>query len=183
VDVWPAQYDLQTNIGSYTTLLPVSSSPDDWAFITADWNISSKGDTEDLIAVKKSNTVNGKVELHVLSGDWRYKKWLAHQYTALDEIAGPAQFIFADWNGDGTRDLVAIYKGKDDSAWLVDILAGAADHRDFLLRVEIKDSTLSTKEEYDFAMADVTGDGRPDLVAIQKTGVNNDKARIIVLVG
>jgi hypothetical protein len=185
VEVWSAQLDYDEKMRSYTTLLPVSKSPDDWAFITADWNPSSKGDTEDLIAIKKSNTVNGKVELHILSGavvrKQRYNSWLAHRYTALDEITGPAQFIFTDWNGDGTRDLAAIYKNQDESAWLVDILAGAADHRDFLLRVEISDSTLSTKEEYDFAMTDVSGDGRPDLVAIQKTGV--DKARVIVLVG
>lgn len=53
----------------------------------------------------------------------------------------------------------------------------------FLIRVVIKNSTLSTKEKYDFAMMDVTGNGRPDLVAIQKTGVDNDKARVVVLVG
>lgn len=110
MEVWPAQLGFQTNIGSYTTLLLVSPSPDDWAYIIADWEISSKGDTEDLVAVKKSNTVNGKVELHVLSGDRRYNTWLAHRYKALDEIVGPAQFIFTDWNGDGTRDLVAIYR-------------------------------------------------------------------------
>lgn len=189
MEVWAAQYDYGEILQTCTTVLPVSDHSDDWAFLVADWNLHQPlSDAQDLIAIRKSNTVNGKVEIHVLSGIptgmklLRYQQWLAHRYTALDEIAGPAQFSWAGWNGDGTRDLVAIYKNADESAWLADILAGAADHRDFLLRVEVSGQAPSTKEEYDFAMADTTGDGRPDLVAVQKTTVG-DNARVIVLVG
>ena len=84
------------------------------------------------------------MEIHVLGAESSYKKWLAHKYTALDETSDLADFILTDWNGDGTLDLVAIRESSDRSAYFVDVLAGAADYRDFLVRAEIKDGILST---------------------------------------
>lgn len=169
------------------TILPAIKNPKIWSFAFVNWaGISSSG-LPDLVAIKQSDTTNAKVEVHVLSSNvtesGKYHTWLAHRYTALDEIDDEAYFMFTDWNGDGTLDLAVVQRKGDKSGWLVDILAGAANYRDFLVRTEVGSSTLNVDKaiRYDFAMTDMTGDGRPDLVAIQKSG--GAKVELIVLAG
>ncbi|KAG8534026.1 uncharacterized protein KY384_000869 [Bacidia gigantensis] len=168
---------------------PLPGTDGNWSFLLAYWKGEAREKRHDVVAIKKFHTINKKVEIHVLDGASDYKNWLAHKYTALDEIPEQADFVMTDWNGDGTLDLVAISKASDGSAFSVDILAGAADYRDFLVRAEVKAAILNTHVDYDFAMTDMTGDGRPDLVAIQKSGLRpkkgekKAKAQIIVLAG
>ena len=69
----------------------------------------------------------------------------------------------------------------DDSGWLVDILIGTANYCDSLVRTEIGNSILDTTNKYDFAMTDMTNDGRPNLVAISKSG--SGKVELIVMAG
>jgi hypothetical protein len=186
IEIFTAKSGWKESLGTMVTSLP--ETDDNWSFLNADWSSKKVEGSVDLVAIKKSNTINNKLEVHVLSASSNYTTWLTHKYTVLDEFAGPANFLLTDWNGDGTLDLVVIRKATDGSSFLVDILAGAADYRDFLVRTELKSAVLNTKVAYDFAMTDMTGDGRPDLVAIQKSGVekvgtDTPKVQLIVLAG
>lgn len=174
---------MPTRLPAGTKLDPKKPDPKIWSFAFVRWDGTPSAGPGDMVAIKKQDTTNGKVEFHVLSSKSNYKTWLAHRYTALEEIEGEAHFMFSDWNGDGTLDLVVVQQKDDGSGWLVDILAGAASYRDFLVRTEIKSSILRTERDvfYDFAMVDMTGDARPDLVAIQKSG--STKVEVIVLAG
>lgn len=187
VEVQMFSPDFYANSETMKTLLPAVENSRIWSFAFVNWSDSLSGGPPDLVAIKQSDTTNGKVEFHVLSSKTtlkgRYQTWLAHRYTALDEVADEAHFMFTDWNGDGTLDLAVVQRKADASGWLVDILAGAANYRDFLVRTEVGRWVLDTDEKvnYDFAMLDMTKDGRPDLVAIQKSG--SEKVELIVLAG
>jgi len=71
-------------------------------------------------------------------------------------------------DGDGTLVLVVVHREKDNSGDLVNILAGTTACRNFLVLIEAKSSVLSTEKGayYNFAIVDMTKDGRPDLVSI-----------------
>ena len=155
-------YAMQPTIQQrFTRVTALPETDGKWSFIIANWN-TKKPHAMDLVAIKKSQTTNKKVEIHVLGAksayqaesDYLYRDWLAHKYTALDETSDPVIFLLTDWNGDGYIDLVAIKKASDGSGFFIDILAGAADYRDFLVRAEIKSTTLDTKVDYDFALTD-----------------------------
>lgn len=177
-----------SGISSFQTLscqvtTPLPALDRTWSLVTVDWQ--HRG-LDDLVAIRKSGSINKKVEVHILAanGEKRvfnqatkkfemvhanYEQWLGHFYTALDEVGDNVEFLFTDWNGDGTWDLVAITKSFSDTARThIDILSGASRYREYLVQTDI--NLFNIKNVYDFCMTDWTGDGRPDLIAIQKEG-------------
>jgi hypothetical protein len=62
-------------------------------------------------------------------------------------------FLVPDGNGDGFLDLVAIRNSKDEDARTsVEILAGATQYQDFLLRTDT--ALRETYGVFDYAIAD-----------------------------
>ncbi len=167
-----AQFILQTG-----TALHETDATFDFAF--ADWNGDGK---LDLIAIKKSNTGSSSTEVHVLSGASNYQQFILQTGTALHETDATFDFAFADWNGDGKLDLIAIKKSNTGSSSTeVHVLSGASNYQQFILQTGT--ALHETDATFDFAFADWNGDGKLDLIAIKKSNTGSSSTEVHVLSG
>lgn len=148
-----------------------------WSFGMGRW---SGGDKPDLFAIKKSDTGTMSTEVHVLSGDHNFQRYVLQTGTGLHETDDTFDFVVTDWNGDGRPDLVAVKKSKTNRKCTeVHVLSGASTYRDFDMRAETP--IFKSNGLYDFAVADWTGNGRPDLIALKKrdTGTNTTEMHVM----
>jgi hypothetical protein len=145
----------------------------------ADWN----GDLRtDLVVVQRSDTLSGRTELYILDGASNFQRLLLHTGTALGPTDDRHAFSLADWNGDGRLDLVAVQKsGTASGRTELRVVDGASSFQRYLLET----GTLlgPTDARHAFAPADWNGDGRLDLVAVQKSGTASGRTELRVLDG
>jgi hypothetical protein len=88
----------------------------------------------------------------------------------------------ADWNGDGRLDLVVLQKsGTASRRTEVRVLDGASNFRRFLLQTSTAQGP--TDDRHDLSIADWNGDGRLDLVVVQKSGTASGRTEARVLAG
>ncbi|EON69102.1 hypothetical protein W97_08288 [Coniosporium apollinis CBS 100218] len=80
---------------------------DNFEFMMTDWNGDGR---PDLLVVKKTETDTNYTEVHVLSGQLRFGKFILQSGTILHKTAENFQFAVADWDKTGRADLVAIKK-------------------------------------------------------------------------
>ena len=158
---------------------PLPETDDRFEYATANWN----GDgVPDLFAIKKSGTGTGRTEVHVLSGARKYGQWLAQTGTALGETGANWTFDVADWNRDGTQDLVAIKKSATGTASTeVHVLSGASTFQQWILQTGTP--LPETGTNFDFEAADWNRDGSPDLVAVKKNSTGTGTTEVHVLAG
>ncbi|CAN9414002.1 unnamed protein product [Alternaria alternata] len=148
-----------------------------WAFGMGKWG---EGKRPDLIAIKKSNTTSKNTEVYVLEGDDRFKTVKQYIRTALHETDSKWDFVVADWNGDGKPDLVAIKKSETTTNCTeVHVLSGASLFQEFSLRAETP--LFRSHGLFEFAVADWTGNGKPDLIAFKKRGTATNNTEVHVM--
>ncbi|MEV6598625.1 VCBS repeat-containing protein [Actinoplanes sp. NPDC051346] len=160
-----------------TTLL--GSTDQHQSFSMADWN----GDGRlDLVAVRKSGTASGKTEVRVLDGASSFQRYLLEAVSALGATDDRHDLSVADWNGDGRLDLVAVQKSDTASRKTeVRVLDGASSFRRDLLKAVT--ALGATDDRHDLSVADWNGDGRLDLLAVQKSGTASGRTEARVLAG
>ncbi len=84
----------------------------------ADWDGDQKSD---LVAISQTQTATGKLEVHILSGASSFSQFVVQTATALSQSAADqGDFQVADWNRDGTPDLVFL-KTKNVSSGRAEI--------------------------------------------------------------
>jgi VCBS repeat protein len=111
-----------------------------------------------------------------------FGRFLLQTGTAGPETDDTYEFTMADWDGDGRPDLVAIRKRRTGARRTeVHILSGAGEFKQFLLQTGT--ALPETDDTYKFTMADWDGDGRPDLVAIKKSGTDTQTTEVHILSG
>ncbi|KAH3976696.1 hypothetical protein HBH98_011560 [Parastagonospora nodorum] len=126
----------------------------------------------DLFAIKKSRTTSRTTEVHILSGASHFKNFIIRTDTALHETDDTWDFLVTDWNGDGHQDLVAIKKSNSsDKCTSVHVLSGASIYKEFILRAETP--LYRSYSMFEFAVADWTKNGKPDLIAVAKDTESN----------
>lgn len=155
----------------------LAETDDSWAFGMGRWGNGSKAD---LFAIKKSNTGSGTTEVHVLSGDSYFQEYILRTPTRLPETDDNYNFVVTDWNGDGRPDLVAIKKSNASGRCTeVHVLAGISKYKVFILRSETP--LFRSKGIFEFAVADWTGNKRPDLIAFKKKATDSDTTEVHVM--
>ena len=181
VHIHSAEPGYQTRVEKFT-VLPVIEG-DNWAFAVAQWDSKNTEQKKpDLVAIQRRGIANGTVRIHVLPSESACKIWIAHRFAAFDLVDDMVDLLVIDGNGDGFLDLVAIRNSKDEDARTsVEILAGATQYQDFLLRTDT--ALRETYGVFDYAMADWTGDGRPDRVVVKKEATKSEMAEVHVLLG
>lgn len=155
----------------------LEETDDTWSFDMGRWGSGKK---PDLFAINKSNTKTRSTEVHVLSGDHNFQKLLLRTDTGLHETDSQFAFVVADWNGDGRSDLVAIKKSKRNGKLTeVHVLSGASKYKEFIIRSKIP--LYKSLGLFEFAVADWTGNGRPDLIAFKKrdTGMRTTEVHVM----
>jgi hypothetical protein len=149
------------------------------AFSVADWN----GDGRlDLVVVQKSGTASGQTELRVVDGASSFQRYLLETATLLGPTDDRHVFSVVDWNGDSRLDLVVVQKsGTASRRTEVRVLDGASAFRRSLLQTST--ALGPTDDRHEVSMADWNGDGRLDLVVVQKSGTASGRTEARVLAG
>jgi hypothetical protein len=144
-----------------------------------DWNGDGR---PDLVAVQKSGTASGRTELRVFDGASGFQQQLAQTTTALGPTDKRHELSLTDWNRDKRLDLVVLQKsgtksGKTD----VRVLDGASDFRRPL--VQTRTGQGATDDRHELSVTDWNGDGKLDLLIVQKAGTASGWTEARVLAG
>jgi len=176
----PQAYARESNFQSVLlqTGTALHETDETFKFIITDWDRDGR---PDMVAVSKKNTGTKSTEIHVLSGKSNFQTFIEHTGTALHETDDAYDFVVTDWNGDGRPDLVVIQRSNTATGSTeVQVLSSASN---FQLSILEKTGTAlpETDENFEFMVTDWNGDGRLDLVAIEKgkTGTNSTKVHIL----
>jgi hypothetical protein len=137
----------------------------------------------DLIAIKRTATLNRCVVAHVLSGASNHREFdLIIATPARETMTTQMDFMLTDWNGDGSLDIVMIkknYTGTDRTE--VHIISGASNYQQWMLQT----GTIlhETDETFTFAMGKRDASSRPDLFAIKKSRTTSRTTEVHILSG
>lgn len=151
------------SIHEATGLHPTGS---EWSFTTCDLDDDL---FPDLAAINR-NGASGTTEIHVLSGISKFKKFILQTATGLHPTGSGWEFDFADWNGDGHLDLIAINRNGASGKTEVHVLSGASGWKQFIAHIET--GLHQTDLNWSFLIADWNNDGHSDLVAINRQGTS-----------
>ncbi|MET0416430.1 MAG: VCBS repeat-containing protein [Actinoplanes sp.] len=146
-------------------------------FSLADWN----GDRRpDLVVVQKAGTTTGKTEIRILDGASNFRTQLLQTDTALDTTDDRHEVAMADWNGDRRLDLIVVQKsGTATGKAEVQVVDGASNFQRFALRAGTAQAPMDDRHE--LAVTDWNGDGRLELVTVQKSGTTSGRTEIHIL--
>ena len=154
-----------------------------YSIAVAPW--SKDSNKPDLIVLQKPSIRldSYSVLITVLSGSSDFKH-IEHTFTthALDNTSSSLDLQLADWNGDGTLDLIAIRKSNTSKqATTVTVLSGHSEFKDVIFET----STLlnGTERNFTFLCDDWNGDGRVDLIGIKKWDTDSGGVEVHVLAG
>ena len=154
-----------------------------YSIAVAPW--SKDTDKPDLIVLQKPSIRfdSYSVLITVLSGSDNFKT-IKHAFTthALDNSSSSLDLQLADWNGDGTLDLVAIKKSNTSKKpTTVTVLSGHSGFKDVIF----KTSTMlnGTERNFTFLCGDWNGDGRVDLIGVKKWDTDSKTIEVHVLAG
>jgi hypothetical protein len=182
-----SQFGLHTGTALHTT-------DSTWNFTTADLDLDGR---PELVAIAKQNTGTGKTEAHALGAycsgvSGYFQGYVLHTPTALGPTDSSWEFQMADIDQDGLPDLVAIHKwGTSSGKTEVTVMKGlpvgtcsspsSASFQTVIWQGATGLGTTSTN--WTFRLADIDGDGHPDLVGIEESGTASGKTELHVLSG
>jgi hypothetical protein len=155
----------------------LEETDDTWSFGMGRWGAGNK---PDLFAIRKSNTGSKTTEVHILRGDDNFQSFVLQTGTDLHETDSKFDFVVADWTGDGRPDLVAVKKSETSAKRTeVHVLSGASKYKEFVLRSETP--LFRSNGLFEFAVADWTGNGKPDLIALRKKDTGTSTTEVHVM--
>ncbi|MFG1604941.1 FG-GAP repeat domain-containing protein [Actinoplanes sp. NPDC049265] len=140
-------------------------------FAVGDWNTDGR---LDLVVVERSARTN----VRIIDGSSNFQHFLLETPTALGAADDTYAFSVADWNTDGRLDLVAVHRSRKTE---LRVLSGATTFQRYLLQSGT--ALGATDDKYAFATTDWNDDGRPDLLAVRKSGAPSGRAEAHVLAG
>jgi hypothetical protein len=141
----------------------------------------------DLYAFQKNGAASGRTEVTIVNGADRYRSVLLHAATALGELGFDRSWdlLLGDFNGDAVPDLYAIEKmGSRSGQTEVHILDGASLYRAYLV-LGARSALRETGDDgtFMFSLGDYSGDGVPDLYAVEKQFTPSGQTEVHVLDG
>ena len=135
-----------------------------------------------IFAIAKSVTGSGKTEIHNMNGYTSYRNWLSETATLLPEVGDNTNFISADFNGDGVKDVAVLFKsGTGSGKTEVHVMNGASNFQNWLLQ----EATVlhPVGDNVEFVPLDYNRDGVMDIAAIIKSGTGTGTTEIHVMDG
>ncbi len=166
VHVLSAATQYQQSVLDVVTPWYGTPNPPDWIFRLADVDGDGR---PDLVGIGQYNTPSGRVELHVLSGASQYQQQILAVATPwyCTPTTPNWTFTMSDIDRDGKPDLVGIANyGMPSGRIEVHVLSGASAYQQRLADVVTPWGQTPTPPDWIFALADIDGDGKPDLVGV-----------------
>lgn len=162
-------------LASSATVLHQTNS--DWSFAVAQWNADG---VPDLVAINRADAGSNSTAFFVISGA-NPNVYLASSGTVLHQTNAAWDFSVADWNRDGTPDIVAIDRadaGSNSTAFFV--INGASPSTFIASSGTVLHQTGS---EWSFDVLDWDREGTPDIVAINRTDAGSNSTALFVING
>lgn len=144
-------------------------------FDASHWN---GDDVADFVGFEQHGvSANGQrsTKLHVQNGVLGDGAFLFNKATALHQTDESWSLHLADWNSDGTQDLVGV-KRQGASSTEIHVIDGRNPNR-FLSHQAT--ALHRTDGQWDFDIADWNSDGQPDLVGIKRLGRRSTELHVI----
>lgn len=136
----------------------------------------------DLLALKKTNTDSGKLEVHRLSAESQFQIFNLQTATALDQVDNSWQIKPLDWDRDGIVDLAAIKTRNTGSGFVeVHILSGVSNYKKFI--AHLATSLPENNSQIDFYFSDWDRDTLIDLVYLKKSETGSNRTEVHILSG
>jgi hypothetical protein len=159
------------------TVTPLDPTDDRHLFSLADWN----GDRRlDLVMVQKAGATSGKTEVRILDGTSNFQAQLLQTDTVLNSTDDRHEITVADWNDDQRPDLVMVQKsGTTSGKTEVQVVDGASNFQRFSLRTST--ALGATDDRHALAVTDWNGDGKLELLAVQKSGTASGRTEVRIL--
>ncbi len=130
-----------------------------------------------LVAIRKSGTASGKTELYKTAfcdGVARTRTFV----TILPPTNEDWEFKIADWNNDGTVEMIGIKKSNTVSGLVeMNVVSGASNYTSYLLQ---KNTAFQASGNWEFEISDYDNDAKLDLVGILRNNTGSGKAEIHV---
>jgi L,D-peptidoglycan transpeptidase YkuD (ErfK/YbiS/YcfS/YnhG family) len=158
---------------------PLAAVPaNQWQFQVA----PVSGDTAaDLVGIEYAGTASGHVEVHIISAASGYHAWSLHAATALATVA-PGSWDFLVGDAAGRGNVVAVNRSGASSHTEVHVLSRDSGYHQFTLHKALPLApTPATSGE--FSLADLNGDGVPDLAVTLLQGTSSGHTELHVLNG
>lgn len=152
---------------------------DNWSFTCGDYN---KDGFVDVIAIKKQITGTKKTEVHILNGANNFQSFLLQTGTVLPEITTKCEFMYGDYNNDGTKDIYAVLKNSTGTKKTeVHVLNGANNFQSYLLNIGT--ALHETGDTWSFTLGDINSDGKQDVIGISKSSTGTRRTEVHALNG
>ncbi|MDI6103028.1 VCBS repeat-containing protein [Actinoplanes sp. NEAU-A12] len=148
-------------------------------FSLTDWNADGR---LDLVAAQTSGTASQKTEVRVVDGASQFQRELGAPMVTSVAADGRHEMFAADFNADRRPDLVLVQTSATASGQTeVQVLDGASGLRSSLLQSSTAMGPMDHR--HDLAVADWNGDGKQDLVVVQKSEAPSGRTEAAVLDG
>jgi hypothetical protein len=144
-------------------------------FSVTDWNADGH---PDLVSVQTAGTASKKIEVQVLDGAANLQRLVQPAMVTPEPVGEGLQAAVTDWNGDRRPDLVTMRKAGTTA---VHVLDGASGLRRYVLSDGA--APVAADDRHELLVNDSNGDGRQDLVVVQKSGTATGRAEVSVLGG
>jgi hypothetical protein len=112
--------------------------------------------------------------------------FLVETGTPITQADAAANFNFAvgDYNGDGKPDLYCLKHSNTGTGKLeVHILSGASNYQTFLVETGTPITQADAAANFNFAVGDYNGDGKPDLYCLKHSNTGTGKLEVHILSG
>ncbi|WP_395832109.1 S8 family serine peptidase [Archangium violaceum] len=155
-----------------------------WDFEVADWNWDG---SYDLVGILRSGGLSNSTELHILDGATGFSSFLLQSPTGLGWVDSQVVLDVADWNLDGSLDLVAVVRNGQSKSTEVHVLSGAEGFSNFILQTgtalhvtnEAWDFKLTYRDEGTLGL--LSPNNGLDLVGILRNGGANQRTEVHIL--
>jgi len=177
VDAGSSAIQLGAN-SHHTSYLGWATAPSSWPG-RADPGAPPSSGSNDLVFIKTINTGTNTIELHAKSAASGYKTSIIATGTGFSTgDANNGWFSVANIDGDGRPDLVFI-KTKNTGTKTVElhVKSAASGYRTSIIATGTGFSTADASNGF-FSMANIDGDGRPDLVFIKTRNMGTNTVEL-----
>lgn len=152
-----------------TTVTGLGASNSNWSFFMADMDRDGR---DDLVGINRQGQT--MTELHTYTGASNFSDVKQHVTTGLSKTSTNWDFDLVDWDRDGRLDLACINRHPNQPIQVF-VLTAASNYQHFIVR---EMGRLIPDNNWMFLMADWDSDGTPDLICINRQGLQKTHVKV-----